>query len=377
MKDIVIIQSTPLTKHTYKIFHIDELLCAGFNVEYWDMSQYFFPGITLMDEIKENYCKYINSIAILKNKLQNIIVRNTLFIVEVFDCWKNRKFFKLLKKIGCFTVRFQLFATADIPIGIFNRFIQENSKGKFRMFKSFFTSKLYNLYRKIYHFSSFDVEISSNPSLNCSQTVFINHPDYEQSKEDYYKNNLFNFKYAVFLDEYFPLHPDLIYCNKFQINNEDSKNYLKIMCNFFEIIEQQFNIQIVIAAHPKSKYTETDYGNRCIMKYVTGQLIKYAQFAILHSSAAVAFAAIWHCPLLFCSTNKYKKLLIRNHEYIYKLSQYFNAPLINIEHLTNSELPNPYINNNACEDYKYTYLTRPEIEKLKNKDIIINYLKKL
>jgi len=376
MEDIVIIEHEPLTKRTQNIFCIKEILSAGFNVEYWDMSQYFFPGISLADEVKVDYSFNVPSLEVLKEKLQHKIIDNTVFIIEVFNIWENRNFFKLLKKYKCFSIKLQLYATGSIPMNRIKNFFHEDFKGKFRKINNFLKNKLYSLYRKIYHLNCYDVEISSNPLNNYKQKVFINHPDYEQAKIDFHKPRLINYKYAVFLDEYFPLHPDINFFFKLKINDNDVCNYLKLMCNFFDRVEKQFDIKVVVAAHPKSNYTEADFGNRSVMKYVTGQLVQHAEFAIVHSSTSISYAVIFNRPLLVCFSNEYKECKVL-YEFGYRQGKLLNAQIIQIELCSNTIIPTPIIDNNAYQEYKYTYLTRPEIEKLKNKDIIIQYLKNL
>jgi hypothetical protein len=377
MKNIVIIQHEPLTKRTQKIFYINELLEAGFSIEYWDMSQYFFPGITLVDEVTEPYRFSVDSMEAILGKLQQIGIENTVFIVEVFDNWNNRRFFKLLKEYECFTIKFELYATAGITVGLMKKLIDEDFKGKVRMAKAFLSRRLYTAYQNINRFHSFDVEISSNPISDCLQKVFINHPDYEMARVNESSADLIGTKYAVFIDEYFPLHPDLKHFIKLQSDDEVVHTYLRLMCEFFDTIEQQFDIQVVIAAHPKSTYTSTDFGNRRVLKYVTGQLIKHAEFAMLHASTSAAYAALYYCPLLVCVTEGYRKKTLIMHEFAYAQSLIFKAPFIQVEQYINATIPTPYIDAEACDNYKYTYLTRPEIEMLENKDILVQYFKQL
>jgi len=377
VKKIIIIQHEPLTKRTREIFYIDELLYVGFKIEYWNMSRYLYHGMSMPDEIKEEYCVEINSRSELQDKLSQIDKNNNLFIVEVFDCWKYRDFYRLLKQSGCFTIKMQLYATAVIPNDRIRRFIHENLSGKIRMINSYITQRMYVFYHLIYNFRSFDVEISSNPQLRCVQSVNINHPDYEKALEDNNKPSLVNGEYAVFLDEYYPLHPDIRHLIDIRLNETDSYNYLYLMCEFFDNVEKQFDIRIVIAAHPKSNYTNVDFGNRSVFKYKTAQLIRHANFVIMHGSAAVAYAVIFQRPLLGCYTEDYKKKTRTMYDFACNQNKIFGAPFIQVEKYINSTLPMPLIDIEKCYNFKYVYLTRKEIADKKNKDIITHCLKQL
>jgi hypothetical protein len=376
MENIIIIQHEPLTARTQKIFCINELLNVGFNVEYWDMSQYFFPGLSFVNEIKETYCLEINSLEKLQEKLKTKAVKETVFIIEVADNWKNRKFFKLVKQSGYYTIKMDFYGTSCISSNYINRFIRETIRGKIQMIVSLLNRLLYKVYHKYYRFHSFDVEMSSNPSLKYPKSILINHPDYEQSRANS-NHSLINNNYAVFLDQYFPLHPDIKYNRKLNFNEKDSQNYLELMKTFFEKIEQQFNVQVVIAAHPKSKYTESDFGNRIVMKSQTSQLVQYAQFVILHGSTSISYAAIFYRPLLGCFTNDYKKRAAYFYDFAFRQNKYFNAPFVHIEKSIGSELPVPYIDKSVCTQYKYTYLTRPEIESMENNNIFVHNFKRV
>ena len=56
-KNIVLIDHEPYSTRRRKLFYIDELISAGYNVAVWDVSQFVFPGMKVTDEITENYLK--------------------------------------------------------------------------------------------------------------------------------------------------------------------------------------------------------------------------------------------------------------------------------------------------------------------------------
>ena len=62
MKKVIIIQHEPLTKRTYKIFCIEEIINAGYEFEYWDLSQLCTPGLKLLDSLDLPYIKYVNNL---------------------------------------------------------------------------------------------------------------------------------------------------------------------------------------------------------------------------------------------------------------------------------------------------------------------------
>jgi hypothetical protein len=383
IKNIVCIFQDPPTKDNQKRFCINELISSGFNLEYWNMSQYFYPGMVWVDEVIESYCFKINSLEALKNKLNNIVIKDYVFFIKVRDIWKNRKFHKILKIFNCYTIWIKPYVVLDFlnrnkKEKIFDFLIMKN-KEKIKMIINYLYNKLYQIYCKVNNIH-YNVEMSPRPKFKKGvKSIIINSFDYEQDLLNKTQVSLVDFKYAVFLDQYFPLHPELIHYHNMKYSEKDAKVYLNIMCNFFNMIEKQFEIKVIIAAHPKSEYTEFDFGNRHIYKYVTNQLVQHAEFTISHGSGSLSFAAIWHNPLILCYTNEYKDKEKEGYRKIKWYKKYFKAPLINIEESINSKsyLPTPYIDIKACDNYKYNYLTKPEIEKKTNKEIIIQYLDQL
>ena len=57
MKKIVMIGHEPLTKRTKSIFYIEDFIQAGVEFEYWDISQYIFPGMRLIKEVEAPYIR--------------------------------------------------------------------------------------------------------------------------------------------------------------------------------------------------------------------------------------------------------------------------------------------------------------------------------
>lgn len=381
MKNIVFIRPYFLTPYNRDIVYINELRDAGFKVEYWNISGYLSPKMPLsVEEVDADYHLHINTYEELRDKLRQTVISNTVFEVCAPKLYKNRALFKLLREFKCFTVLFISNVYDFKGIGRISRyqfirmFIRENLAGKIKMMKSYLNCKYFDTTR----LGTYDVLISPNPAPDVSGKVLINSYNYEKYRENSRLPNLIDGEYAVFLDQNFPLHPELIRDSKIPPNEEDAREYLELMRNFFTVIERQFNVRVVVAAHPSSNCTDSDFGNRPVLKNATHQLIRHAQFAILHCSSSVMFAVLQRCPLLYCYTNSFKALYDSDQfKRAYDESLFFKAPFIHVERHLDLPLPKPYIDNDACTEFKYTHMTRPEIENKYNKDILIEFFKGL
>jgi hypothetical protein len=135
--------------------------------------------------------------------------------------------------------------------------------------------------------------------------------------------------HIVFLDEYFPFHPDY-FCQGVKPPTTASEYYPKLR-KLFEKIEKEFSQPVIIAAHPRSNYsTDQDFfGQRRIVRGETAQLVKNASLVITHCSTSNSFTAIYQKPLLVLTS----KDLDRSYHggYIRATADEFHAPLVNID----------------------------------------------
>ena len=68
----------------------------------------------------------------------------------------------------------------------------------------------------------------------------------------------------------------------------------------FDLIETEMKIKVIIAAHPRSDYTEHKdvYGNRDIIYNKTCQLVKDSEFVIYHFSNSLSYVSLYKKPML-------------------------------------------------------------------------------
>ena len=109
---------------------------------------------------------------------------------------------------------------------------------------------------------------------------------------------------GVFLDNYLPFHPDAI--NDPIIAPEE---YYPLLCRFFDYIESNYGVHIVIAAHPRSNYEnhQNCFGGRPVIRGKTAELVMQAGFVMLHSSASIAFSVLFRKPVIFLTTDRLRQ----------------------------------------------------------------------
>lgn len=103
---------------------------------------------------------------------------------------------------------------------------------------------------------------------------------------------------CVFLDEAATHHPDFNLLNK---SAPDEQIYYNQMNSFFDFIESETELEVIIAAHPRSNYIfkEKKFSNRKIIKNQTLNLVASSKLVIAHLSTSISFAVFFEKPIVF------------------------------------------------------------------------------
>ena len=111
---------------------------------------------------------------------------------------------------------------------------------------------------------------------NCSDIVEENTKVINSCSYDYIISKEFNkkdldFKYIVFLDEYLINHTDFKILNK-RVEEEDL--YYKDLNRFFEFIETNLKLKVVITSHPRAdlEYNKSKFSKYLVFKDNTSKI---------------------------------------------------------------------------------------------------------
>jgi hypothetical protein len=111
--------------------------------------------------------------------------------------------------------------------------------------------------------------------------------------------------YAVFLDEFLPYHPDYL-IEKDMDPRLDPLAYYADLNRFFDQVERQTGLAVIVAAHPRSRYEDMPdlFQGRRWEKDRTVELVRDASLVMAHGSTSVNFAVLYRKPLAFLTTRK-------------------------------------------------------------------------
>ena len=333
ISNIVFLLESPLTKRDKSRFGFDILIRNGFNVFYWDLTKILFPN-------------WLNNVDIYQQVNDNLVVKFSS-ISEVIERIKLIKMPYFISMIG-YNLETNLIFRHLVKNKIPYSFIIDSHV--FNENRSFIKRLKYMTYKKLLlglslRFNNYLSYLFSYPAdmvmirgsninlkdirINSSTTkLWLHSWDYDLFlSENHQQIDVAN-NYAIFIDDYFPFHPDPIRYNV--TSHEDSFEYYTELCHFFEYVEKSQEVEIIIAAHPRSNpEMERDYyKGREIYINKTNELVKNAKFVITSASTAVSFAVMYNKPIIFIITDRLLKTKFAFE--IPKFSKYFGKTPINI-----------------------------------------------
>ena len=366
-RNLIYIAATPLTIKIKELFFLEIFEQAGYRVEYWSLHRFYHPAMRLPDELNEPGYVILDTPGDLKNRLSLYDPSHTYIIYTLDFVYLYRHLFDLVNRAG-FRIS-SIFPYSGIS------HIQLTRQEKIRrVFSS-------NIIKKIPEFLKANVLFKCycrTHGLQLSQHYFsssfprtdaINHPDYESyMKLKNLPDRVVEGPYAVFLDIYFPLHPDLVLMAGW--NTAEPALYQKSLRDFFDKLEALLQMPVVVAAHPKATYDHSEMGNRRVIKYKTNELVRDASLVISHLSTSTSYAVLYDKPVLFITCNemaKYSKFSFRLEMY----AKRFGKHVYNINKEDPACMEMSAIEPSFRESYKYTYLTTPSTENLSNREILL------
>ncbi len=137
------------------------------------------------------------------------------------------------------------------------------------------------------------------PSCSFDYNTYLENSKYQNNE---YKNHI------LFLDEYLPFHED------YHIDGYrkllDPKKYYFYLESFFKYISDKTNLEIIIAAHPRSQYERYPQflKNYKIIKGQTCQLTRNSEFIICHGSTSISYAVIYKKPIIFTTLEMIREI---------------------------------------------------------------------
>lgn len=305
-----------------------------------------------------NYIKIKNYIDLLKH-LKNLNNDNTLAVFDLMNDEISSNLIRIFLKIQ--KIKRVVLDLALIPSEKKNSKLKE-IKNLIRFYKTDnIVKKVINYFTKKFIVPSIVFtcgEKSKYFKTNNQKIKVVNaHSfDYEKYITEIYKKDKTN--KILFIDENMYDHQDYLYAGEAIPGGKIE--YLKKLKLLFKKIEGDLKLQVCVAEHPKSRYTNKQrielFGNRKCIKGKISSLVANCKVILTHCSTAVSFAVLHKKPIYFLTSDNLEKSLYK--EMIHKFAFILRAPFINIDktYKKNMSFKVPKINNLAYKKYKKDYI---------------------
>ena len=327
IKKIIILFESTYPKKDYDRFGIELLSDNGYDVEAWNVLLALYPKTgDLIDEdpfkfpgLKKFNSKQEVASGILKLTDEDIIITSFDYRLKYF--WIFRTISKSKCNYACFNIAPGCvdYANHNENIPKLYSFFLKLKDALSNLFKphAFNSISLYAFKHIPYQFLGIKLpkiiflggtplmlkhkKTPYDPSLtkivpvhNYDYDLFLR---YEKNKIEIKNSNI-----AVFLDNCLPIHNDDVLHG---VEHKAIKEiYYPSCCRFFDYVENELNVEVVIATYPSSVYSDQEnlFKGRRLFKGKTIELVSNSNLVINQTSSALNFAILYRKPILFFYT---------------------------------------------------------------------------
>jgi len=382
MRKVIFICYMPLTQKRVNDFYIDALLNVGFHVEYWDITDLYSRHIAFTGEIKKDYVKKVKTYEDLRGRIAGQDNNETFYVIMIGLDGDTIRLYRILTLYNCLLLFFARgflpnFSQKGLMVDSFKKLLHYIVN--YREMPLYFRSKLVPVYKafgliKTYDivFAAGSVAFAAHKDAPCLVPIhYFDYDDYLLSRCR--EEHLIPGDYCVYLDD------NVVYDSDFLMQNKKTLSpdkYYEAINRFFLLIEEKFKVSVIIAAHPKSIYKRSEFGERKIIWNKTNELTRECKFALTHFSSSVAYPISYKKPIVFMHTEEMKHQ--KYFAIIKSMSNHLDASLVNIDSLNGFEDEKTFsirpVNEKRYDDYIYSYLASKDAGNRLSKDIVVDFL---
>ncbi len=332
MQKLFFLTDNIITKRDYNRFGIN-FLKKKFDVKIISLVNYINP---LLSKNHYNFqCKELIKINTL-NKLNRFLSMNKkLLIIDFLGSSKRSWLVRNLiqkKNIKIISIYCGLFPTPSFSF--FERVINLFNKRK-----RFGGNLLHKLQIRFFNYLNKDYKpnitlVGGDVYTNLAKQKKIKHivKSHSWDYDSYLKlkdKKIKKKNYAVFIDCDVVFHPDYIYHNI--TPPARPKEYFQSLNSFFSKIEEKYNLEIKIAASPKTnkKKIEKYLFGRKIYYNKTQELVRDSKAVFMHASTSIFFPLKFNKPLTFITCNELRNSWFED-QIIY-FAKLLNKKILNID----------------------------------------------
>ncbi len=354
---IVIIPNLPYTYRDHKRFGAEYFINKGYDVEVMDIHNVLIPGYKEKVDIEyfkfENHWEPKSEEDILQRVKELKKYDFIFFYIAGYDA------IKLLKKMKDNSqASFITYVGGSIPTTTVHCTFFNYLKTQIKNFIKNFIPKYRLKFDTDYYVSGApnDEIIFSNLITKRTKIIKSNSRDYNLClKSNLYKNEN---KYCVFLDT------DVIDASDYVLFGSDAikdvETYLKKLVKFFKWIQKEYKLDVIIAAHPKSRIykNKNELEGFKIIHGKSPELVHGSEFVINEGTTAISYAIFFNKPLIFFT---FKEINFFNH-HLCSFTKELKKEAIDIDNIDKYKFDKELQNANRYQYYKNNYLTYEDLK---------------
>ena len=390
-KKIIILITSLFYENDFKRYGVEKYLNNGYDIEVCNACPIVYPDF--FKEVKKinTYKGNLEKIFFNKKELKRYLTLNkkNLFILTIHYNTKTHFIFRLISKLK---INYIFSIVNIVPSNIetnveinFKKYL--NIRAYFEIFNNRVLGFLKKNFQKInppkYVIAS-GLKSLESPQASIikdnTNIIWTHTYDFDEYLSNLKQKNreIINFSkdFAVFIDAPSPLikHDALIPGISSPLT---AKIYFPSLCRFFDKIEKDLNLEVIIAAHPKSNHPEKpDYfGYRKVFNRMTIDLVKHSKLVINRNSTAINFAILYSKPIIFHTSKEILSHFVMTNQ-INTMARLLNKMPINIDNFENFNLKNElHINKDLYNNYSNQYIKNPTSKNDYSWNIIMDELK--
>jgi hypothetical protein len=381
IKNIIFIVESPFLKRDYERFGIELLRKNGFDVNVWELTPFLNPHRSKTFSSLDK-CDFGNSRVFLRRQEFVLAISqlssDCFFILAIGYSFKSAFVFIEISR------RSLPYSFLEYHLPCFDF---QPKRNRSKLLRRVFSSELLlYLFLKIPHYL-FGIKPAKLKLMVCGETNLITKYPSDKTTDiikahyfdyDIYLNEIrepvqLDEKLGVFLDNCLPFHPD--WKSSSQL---DPAIYYPLLCRFFDLLEKEYGMHIVIAAHPRSSYENMKgyYGDRPVIRGKTVNLVRKSKLVISHQSASTSYAILFNKPIVFVTTD-----CLRQYDDLGPLTEFIAAALNKrVHNLSGNFKFDPkrefVVDTVAYKRFKNKYIKEEGTEDLPTWQIFANYLKR-
>lgn len=376
ISQIVYLIQTPLSERDIERFGVQRFINHNVNVVVLDLTyyldKYVFDNYVVDSNVTYSYVQQLRSYKEIKDFIATTS-NDTVFISLIGE--SSIKSLRVLKLLSLYKKKFGIIFSGSLP----TIDAKQNIWRKLRLLslsnlKRLLGKALYMLFSPKIDYSF--VIASGKKSFEIIEkkyrtaTVIQGHAfDYDLYLENQHSSSS-DQEYILFLDEYFPFHPDYFFLRKDYTALADGYN--RKLTRYFDTLENMFGIEVIIAAHPRSKYENfPDYwkGRKCI-RGNTLNLVQNAKLCLLHASTSINFVVLYNKPSVFITMDEIKQTNIQMT--LEAMAKSVNGILVDLDNEHSKDID--YSGQEFFyNDYKNNYIKCEDSPDINNWDLLYNF----